>query len=276
LKSQRDEKNLVPDDEDFSDITDFRPERDAFSEDGGPVPMKEVQSAQMIQRPWVIAALAGGALIIGGIVLLLFLSLTKHQKTKMGEAESLVPQSQINVLSTAAQPETEVTGVSISEKTKAAVEETTPEETTEEPTESEEETEETTEAEESEKREVEMDDSVFLLEHGEATLLNCTTQADHMTFPDLIEGLPFEGVNDEAFQNCPQLITVVLPDSVCWIGARAFVNCGELSEVIVGANMSAISEKAFEGVENITLVAPAGSYAEEFAAEHGLAFRVTE
>ena len=54
---------------------------------------------------------------------------------------------------------------------------------------------------------------------------------------------------DMAFQENPQLIRVVLPDSVRKVGSRAFAGCENLREVHLNDGLEILEEKAAQGVE---------------------------
>lgn len=59
-------------------------------------------------------------------------------------------------------------------------------------------------------------------------------------------GLPITGVGCEAFQSCPSLVEIVLPDNVVALDARAFIGCENLSNVVCEGDC-VVDKKAFEG-----------------------------
>ena len=311
--AEREEKNPRPaDEEDFSDITEFRPERGAFFGESGPVPMREERTIRALQKPWVILLMLGIALLLAGVCVFFFRSVTINQHTKVTEPTSMIPQSKMEGLTeTDTEKETEVTSVEISEKTKASgdsaeespsgseeteenvsgaeendsPENSEPEESTaaenseavvteenrDEPEGTESEAEENTE-----RTEIIFGEALFRIDDGGLTLISCGNGDEVMVFPEYIEDYPFEGVNDEAFSGCTGARAIILPDTVCWIGARAFAGCENLTEVSMGSNVADFSETAFEGAEQVIVVAPAGSAAGIYAVNHGLSFRARE
>lgn len=77
----------------------------------------------------------------------------------------------------------------------------------------------------------------------------------------------------QTFQGCSSLTAVAIPDSVKVIGAYAFCGCSSLTAVAIPASVETIEWSAFYerymgvgGVnKNMSIHAPAGSYAEEYA-----------
>ena len=75
----------------------------------------------------------------------------------------------------------------------------------------------------------------------------------------------------EAFYQCNDLTSVIIPDSVTSIGNSAFMLCGSLTKVAIPDSVTSIGDKAFEYC-NLTVCAPVGSYAEHYAKEKGIPF----
>ena len=74
------------------------------------------------------------------------------------------------------------------------------------------------------------------------------------------------------FAYCGKLSKLVLPDGLEQIGRNAFLGCASLSELSVPNSVTAIGNDAFSGCPNLTIHAPAGSYAEQYAKEHNIPF----
>ena len=84
-----------------------------------------------------------------------------------------------------------------------------------------------------------------------------------------------EGVTtipEYAFEYCNGVTEIVLPDTVTTIGAGAFQNCSNLKTIEIPASVALIDVDAFMYSEELTIVAPAGSVAEQYATEAGIAF----
>lgn len=78
-----------------------------------------------------------------------------------------------------------------------------------------------------------------------------------------------------AFANCRSLTSVVIPEGVTEIGGNAFDGCTNLTNVTIPESVNEIEEinqfdDDMEYSENLIIRAPAGSYAEQYAAEHGI------
>lgn len=88
-------------------------------------------------------------------------------------------------------------------------------------------------------------------------------QAYRMTLP----GATRE-VGPEAFEGCAAEI-IEIPQGTTRIGARAFADSTWLLEVHIPASVKSISEDAFAGCSP-RIIAPKGSFAQEFAKKQGL------
>ena len=80
------------------------------------------------------------------------------------------------------------------------------------------------------------------------------------------------------FQGCSMLKTVVLPNGLAKIGEGAFRGCDGLVSVTLPASTTQISYSAFYqyfwgDMLPVTIHAPAGSYAEQYAKEHNIPFQ---
>lgn len=75
-----------------------------------------------------------------------------------------------------------------------------------------------------------------------------------------------------AFYNCKSLKQVSLPESVTEIGTQTFDGCSNLSDIILPAGIKKIENDSFEKCKKLTIHAPAGSYAEQYAKENNIPF----
>ena len=74
-------------------------------------------------------------------------------------------------------------------------------------------------------------------------------------------------IRAEAFAGSDVQI-VICPDHLQSIGSRAFAHSA-LFRITIPESVTGIAEDAFEGCVGLTIVAPAGSYAAEYAEAHG-------
>lgn len=68
-----------------------------------------------------------------------------------------------------------------------------------------------------------------------------------------------------AFSNCVNLEEVEIPLAVRSIGAKAFEDCVSLETVTVPESVSSIHDTAFDGCPHVSIAAPEGSYAYQYA-----------
>ena len=77
-------------------------------------------------------------------------------------------------------------------------------------------------------------------------------------------------IDQQAFYNCYALQEIILPEGVTRIGTAVFGNCSSLQRIVIPASVDSISNSAFEQCPNVVIVCESGSYAEQYAAEHGI------
>ena len=64
----------------------------------------------------------------------------------------------------------------------------------------------------------------------------------------------------------------MIPEGVTEIGMEAFCKCSGLKKIILPKSLVKIGNAVFRKCENLTIHAPAGSYAETYAKENGIRF----
>ena len=79
-------------------------------------------------------------------------------------------------------------------------------------------------------------------------------------------------IGDSAFEGCTGLASVTIPKGVKEIGSFAFSGCTGLASVTIPASVTAIGGWAFQGCEHLTIHAPAGSYAQQYAQRNNIRF----
>ena len=78
-------------------------------------------------------------------------------------------------------------------------------------------------------------------------------------------------IEEEAFEGLP-VQQIVLSDSTTTIGNRAFKGCEQLLLVIIPETVTEIGDDAFDGCGDVCIMAPSGSYAEQYARNKNLSF----
>lgn len=81
-------------------------------------------------------------------------------------------------------------------------------------------------------------------------------------------------VGDNAFSNCTGLTRVIIPNSIKNIGVDAFISCDNLMDIFIPDSVNHIGTNAFEQCYNTTITGCAGSYAETYAHEKEIPFRI--
>ena len=79
-------------------------------------------------------------------------------------------------------------------------------------------------------------------------------------------------IGRRTFNGCRNLTALTLPEGMLALGEGAFAGCVRLRELRLPESVTAIGESAFRGCPELTLRAPAGSFAESWAREHGVRF----
>ena len=75
-----------------------------------------------------------------------------------------------------------------------------------------------------------------------------------------------------AFSDCTHLTSITLPMSVTIIEGHAFHDCFFLNNITLSNSKTKIRKMAFYNCSNLTIHAPAGSYAEKYAKENNIPF----
>ena len=75
-----------------------------------------------------------------------------------------------------------------------------------------------------------------------------------MVIPSLICGRPVVEISETAFAKCEKITSVVLPDSVEFVGNRAFKDCSELEELHLRAGIKKIKKGAFDSCRSLKSV----------------------
>lgn len=93
---------------------------------------------------------------------------------------------------------------------------------------------------------------------------------------DMILRAGIEKIGDGVFKGIAKLRTMILPADVKSIGTEAFADCGALTDIFVPETVVEIGADAFANCKALTIHVESGSFAEKYAAENKLNYRVCE
>lgn len=72
------------------------------------------------------------------------------------------------------------------------------------------------------------------------------------------------------FEDCSEIESVIIPDTVSQIGAAAFKNCSSLETAVISDSVTEIADDAFEGCVNLTILCFEDSYVHSYAQAQGI------
>ena len=108
-------------------------------------------------------------------------------------------------------------------------------------------------------------------EHGMVYAGRCVAACrETLAHAEIKDGTRY--ICNHAFRECTALTSVVIPEGVTEIDWCAFDGCTGLTSVTIPASVTAIGWWAFRGCEQLTIHAPAGSYARQYVEENHIPF----
>ena len=121
-------------------------------------------------------------------------------------------------------------------------------------------------------------------------LYNYTGSSTHVAIPDGVTEISYSAfygnkhmtditipesvtnIDSSAFGSCTGLTSIVIPQNVTEIGSEAFSRCTALTSITLPESVTEIDKRAFDGCPNLTIHAPAGSYAEQYTKKNNIPF----
>lgn len=88
------------------------------------------------------------------------------------------------------------------------------------------------------------------------TITDCDETVTAAVIPSELGGVTITAIGDYAFENCGEMKSVIIPQSVKSIGAYAFAFCWVLTEITIPEEVESIGEYAFyfsKGLESVTI-----------------------
>ncbi|MGN0995532.1 MAG: leucine-rich repeat protein, partial [Candidatus Ventricola sp.] len=114
------------------------------------------------------------------------------------------------------------------------------------------------------------------LSDGTLAITGFSGSSAQVIIPPQIGGRAVTVIHEYAFGSCGVLEEVTVPDSITTIGYGAFRGCASLRQATLPASVSSIDWSAFvDCAPGLTLVVESGSYAEQWAREHSVAWKTS-
>lgn len=111
----------------------------------------------------------------------------------------------------------------------------------------------------------------YTVTDGNATITDVNTAisgiSGKVTVPSTLGGYPVTAIGDRAYQQCSNIKTIIIPDSVTTIGSWAFYNCNNLTSIAIPNGVTKIADHTFfccTSLTNITIpnsITDIGNYA---------------
>ena len=109
----------------------------------------------------------------------------------------------------------------------------------------------------------------FAMENG--ILTGCNPDIVKADIPDGVTA-----IGKCAFAGCVSLKTVTIPNSVTSIENSVFYRCESLKSITIPNSVTSINIEAFYGCANVVIHCYKNSYAEEYAKEHYIPYKIID
>ena len=98
----------------------------------------------------------------------------------------------------------------------------------------------------------EVEGGAIYFDEATGKITDCDASVTSVAIPEEINGVSVTSIGNWAFDYCPSLTSITIPDSVTYLGAGAFNGCQLLEEVRLSNNIeNRISYSTFEGCDNL-------------------------
>lgn len=86
---------------------------------------------------------------------------------------------------------------------------------------------------------------------GMVTIMAYTGSEQQLVIPETLDGMPVMFIGNNAFRNCVDLTSVILPEYMISIGNNAFRDCPNLTSVVFPAALMEINNNCFRGCSSL-------------------------
>ncbi len=102
-------------------------------------------------------------------------------------------------------------------------------------------------------------------------VVDCISEySGELTIPETFNGLPVTAVGTDAFRDCVEITSVVIPKSVTSIGGFAFSGCTTLKEAELPGSITDIGDNAFSGCDSLIIYCNKNSISHKYADDNSV------
>ena len=77
---------------------------------------------------------------------------------------------------------------------------------------------------------------------------------EKLVIPSVYNNLPVKEIAANAFENCSNIISVIIPDSIIFIDEYAFSGCTSMTDLTIGKGVTSVGYDAFDSCSSLTNV----------------------